>query len=88
MHKYNLDIAIMVKTNDRQIVVVANDIDIPSILRQLWLSFLCWFLADLQAILDDLLGWLDKPIAKLEVISIWFKHIMWGMGGELLCKAW
>ena len=88
MHRYNMDIAVMVKTRDHQVVIVANDVDIPAILRQLWLSFLCWFLADLQAILDDMLGWLDKPIAKLEVILIWFKHIMRGMGGELLCKAW
>lgn len=79
---FGFDIGLVIKSKNGNVIIVANDIDFIGIV----LSLLNWFLGAVVAVLNFTLGWLDIPLAKVVVVTIWFKHLSKGVGGELWTK--
>lgn len=76
---FNLDLAIMIRSGDRQIVIVANGIDFAAI----GLALLRWFLSGMTVVFDAILGWTDIPLMRAGIVATWFKNILLGVIEEL-----
>lgn len=74
----NLDVAFMIRSGDRQMIIVANGIDFAAI----GLALLRWFLGVVMHVLNATLGWIDGLPFLTGAAAIWLKHLSRGMREE------
>lgn len=75
----NLDVAFMIRSGDRQMIIVANGIDFAAI----GLALLRWFLGVGMHVLNATLGWIDVIPFLTGAAAIWTKNILQGTIEEL-----
>lgn len=90
---FNLDIAVAIRTNNTQMILVVNDLNLVAWLKRLSLSLVLWFLVKVETALYSTAYYLEpvtdstqRQLFKYAVIGIWIKHWLIGIGGEL-CKV-
>ncbi len=74
----NLDVAFMIRSGDKQMIIVANGIDFAAI----GLALLRWFLGVIMQVLDATLGWIDVIPFLTGAAKIWVKHLFQGIREE------
>lgn len=89
---FNLDIALAIRTNNTQMILVINDFNLSVWVKRLLLSIGLWLLVKVETALDSTAYYLEpvadsteRQLFKCAVISIWLKHWLIAAGGEL-CK--
>lgn len=74
----NLDVAFMIRSGDKQMIIVANGIDFAAIGQALFR----WFLGVVMQVLNATLGWLDIMPFLTGAAEIWVKHLFRGIREE------
>lgn len=87
---FNLDIALAIRTNNTQVILIVNDFNLAIWIRRLLLSIILWLLIKVENVLDSTAYYLEPVTDSIErqsfkwsVIGIWLKHWLIGIGGEL-----
>lgn len=88
---FRMDIAIGIRTNNTQMVLVVNNLNLTAWLKRLLLSLALWLLIKTDKALDYTGRYFEPITDSTErrffwgIMGIWAKHWLIGAGGEL-CK--